>query len=90
MFFYEDQTNLNLYFDLKEYIHLNVFLDNPPYAQYFRSNLEINIRFIIAGVILALEELHSLRIVYRGINSSSIIITAKGYPQLTNLSRLHP
>lgn len=90
MFYYEDQAYLNLYFDLKEYIHLNVFLDNPPYAQYFRSNLEVNIRFVIAGVILALEELHGLCIVYRGINCENIVITAKGYPQLTNLSRLHP
>jgi serine/threonine protein kinase len=90
MFFFEDFSYLYLYFDLQNYIHLNIFSFNPLYLQYFRDNLENNIKFIIAGVILGLEELHNLRIVYRGINNDNIVIRENGYPLLTNLACLHP
>jgi len=88
--FYEDYTYLCLYFDLANYIHLNVFTHNLQYSTYFRSNLEPNIRFVIAGVILGLEELHALEVVYRGINNENIVIRDNGYPVLTNLANLHP
>lgn len=54
------------------------------------KDLECNIRFVCAGVILALEQLHALGIVYRGINFENIVINSNGYPLLTNLSKLHP
>lgn len=44
----------------------------------------------MAGIILALEKLHSIGIIYRGINTENIVIMDNGYPLLTNLARLHP
>lgn len=57
LFFYQDNTHLNLYFNLHNYFHLNCFTsnNNPEFSNYFYANIENNIRFIIAGVILGLE-----------------------------------
>lgn len=88
--YYENYSFLCLYFDLSRYVHLSAFTYNPQYYTYFRSNLEQHIRFVLAGIILALQELHSLHIVYRGINSENIVITENGYPLATNLAALHP
>jgi serine/threonine protein kinase len=90
LYFYEDYTYLCLYFDLSRYVHLNIFTHNPQYYSYFRSDIEPHVRFVLAGVLLALEELHALQLVYRGINNENIVITESGYPLLTNLSSLHP
>jgi len=40
-------------------------------------------RFYVAGVILALKHLHSFRIVHRNLESSNILVSARGYPKMT-------
>lgn len=36
---YENYTYLCLYFDIANYVHLNIFTHNPQYYAYFRANI---------------------------------------------------
>jgi len=40
-------------------------------------------RFYVAGVILALKHLHSFRIVHRNLESSNVLVSARGYPKIS-------
>lgn len=80
-------------FDLRSYQHLNAFakdIGKEEYSHYFQKDINNHIRFVVAGIVLGLEKLHSIGIVYRGVNMENIVIMDNGYPLLTNLSRLHP
>lgn len=91
--FHEDSSSLYMLFDLRSYQHLNAFSKDttqPELSSYFYKDLNHHIRFVAAGIVLALEKLHSIGIVYRGVNTENIVIMDSGYPLLTNLSRLHP
>ena len=72
----EDSSFLYLYFNIGNYNHLSIYTTNnrPEYFQFFRNNLEGNIRFIAAGIISGLNYQHSLNIVYRGINNENIVV----------------
>lgn len=82
-----------MFFDLRSYEHLHVFAKDSTkeeYSRFFQKDINHHIRFVVAGVVLALEKLHAIGIVYRGVNMENIVIMDNGYPLLTNLSRLHP
>jgi serine/threonine protein kinase len=88
--FHEDYSHLCLYFDLAAHLPLAVFTHSPPHYAYFRADIEPHVRFVVAAVVLALDDLHALQVVYRAINNENIVIRENGYPLLTNLAHLHP
>ena len=81
-----------MFFKLRDYTHLHAWAwgGKRECTDVFMKDMESNIRFVCAGVILGLQQLHALGIVFRGINFENIIINSNGYPLLTNLSKLHP
>ena len=47
-------------------------------------------RFLLAGIVLGLERIHSLKLVYRAVDLDGIMIRANGYPVLANLAMVFP
>ena len=54
----------------------------------FMGNCEENVRFVVAGVVLGLEQLHGLGVVYKGINLENVGVLGNGYPVLTNFGHV--
>ena len=57
IYFYEDETNMYLFFEWRGYEHLKIFapgIGDPEFVAYFEKNKEKSIKFIAAGIILGL------------------------------------
>ena len=82
---FRDQQNYYILMELAEGGDVRSFLRNgSPRRQAFSQLGEEAIKFILGGVILALEELHNNNIVYSDLKPENILIFQDGYPKLTD------
>ncbi|KAL7713505.1 Protein kinase C [Entamoeba marina] len=81
---------VNLHYSFQTPSHLFYIIDYCPggelyyYLQKKRSVTEEDAKFYAAQILLAIEHLHSSRIVYRDIKPENILIDSDGYLRLTD------
>ncbi|KAJ0398213.1 hypothetical protein P43SY_006345 [Pythium insidiosum] len=79
---FQDQENCYVVMDLLLGGDLKFHLRNT-----FKTGLksESDVRFYVAGVLLALRDLHNSHILHRDVKMDNILLDNKGYPRLTDL-----